>query len=70
MSIIILFILGAIAYTFRSQLIKPRKPIKPTGSKPKPILRPKNDPANELIDFMFKPKSDGPPHKPKIRWRR
>lgn len=79
MSIVILLILGALAYKFRSNLInfmfpkaknKPRKPVKPTSSKPKPVLRPKNDPPDALINFMFKPKSEGPPHKPKIRWRK
>jgi hypothetical protein len=82
MSILILLLIGALAlpflwklaYTFRCQLIKPQsKPhrtVKPTGSKPKPILRLKENPANALIDFMFKPKSEGKPHKPNIRTRR
>jgi hypothetical protein len=80
MFLIILLILGAIAYKFRSDLInfmlkpqsksKPYKPVKPAGSKLKPILKQKKDSPNALIDFMLKPKSEGPPHKPRIRWRR
>jgi hypothetical protein len=74
MSIIILLIIGAIAYQYCSQLIKPsspnHKPVNPPGSISKPKLKPKADFSNALIDFMFKPKSAGQPHRPKIRSRR
>jgi hypothetical protein len=65
MSILILLLIASIVIAFKLNTHLSN----PIFKRKTQNLHSKSSQIN-ILDFMFKPKSDGKPHKPKIRWRR